>query len=463
MQVVLTALAILSVPFWSKAVIEGKARTIGLPLLAVLVLLVGRLKERARFSLLLVAVLLVPLQTPDWPIPYALSVSELLLLLLTIVQLAMRWSSARLSRGTTKLAAYIPYFALASAGLVSALRNHELGLWYGVCLVPLLLLFLVDNGVRAPDDALRLMEVAMGATLGYLLIYWLAGQVGSVIDVYGPAMQWRIGARVARLGPIQYDSYSITFGTLAALGMPFVVLKISKARKPDAYRFVYGGVLILFIAILTLTSARGATIGAAIGAILALICSRRLRWPGVIAMSAILATTIMVWGPDLIRGSPSIAASEARWRDTRWADIATEGNLATRIATMRLTFENIGQNPLGYGYGFLWTAYRIDEAVAYSALLNGAGVGGFLSFLIIVGALLRRFVTRISRGSTSPQCDLAAIGLGTLLCGLIAGVSSESVLLGPVQSFVFWTVLCAAYCGTCSQCKPLRSILCQEI
>ena len=437
-RIILIALLIPLARYAGIAVASGKIRTVLLLIVPLPILLVERLNERARFWLLIAAILCVPLQVRGLPSPYGLSPMELMLLLLVVVQLALK------RQGWTALmnTQCVPYIIFAFAGLIAAVSNGDLNVWHTVCLVPLLLTILTNSMVHTPDDAVRLVRAALIAILGYLLIFWLANQIGIAIRGRGPE-QYREGTQHIILGPIEYVSWTITFGTLIALGVPTVIILLLQVGKSNLSRFFYGAILVLFAALIVLTAARGAAVAALVGTLVALVVSRRTPSPGMVATIVVLILAALIWREFLSNILPY--QNLERLYTLRY--VGSLGNFRSRMDTLRFTIENIFQNPLGYGAGYLYHRYGIDESIMYSMLLNSAGLMGFVGFALVVGQLLWHFAMRIPGALVGAQRDLAAIGLGTLVCGLLAGLACESVLFAPVHSFVFWAILTAAYRG----------------
>ena len=415
------------------------------------ILLLEQLNERARFWLLLAAILIVPVQMPR--MPQLISISELILVWLAVVQLVtLQPSKQPAPRQTTGALQYIPCAVFALAGLVSAMRNGELHRWHTVALTPLLLMFVTTRMVRTKDDAMAIVRSALMAILGFLFIVWLAVSTGNV-GAESYVVEGRIAAYIAvALGPIKHRIWSVTLGTLIALGVPAVTMLLFRDGESVLARFLYGLILVLSLALLVLTAARGATFAAVAGALLALILSGawfRSRTVVGIMVGALLLT-MLPWNE--LTGS--LVPQLARLSTVRYG-LSNIREFQYRMDTLRFTVENVLQSPFGYGFSYLWDRYRIDESMMYSALLNGTGLMGFVGFVLIVGQLLRHFTARIALAG--PQRDLAAIGLGTLTCGLVAGIVSESVVLDPVHSFVFWTILAAAYSGTRIPQRPTPS------
>ena len=365
-----------------------------------------------------------------------------MLSVLVIVQLALKRSGWTALTNTQ----CVPYIIFAFVGFAAAMIHGEVGPWYTVCLAPLLLMILTNSMVHTPDDAVRLIRAALIAILGYLIILWLASQVGTVIS------GGRVGDVNLTLGPIQFTSWAVTLATLIASGFPAVVVLLLQVNKSNLSRFFYGAVLVLFLALFMLTAARGATVAAVVGALVALVVVfRRLSSPGVVATTVLLFLAALIWGESLLNILPQ--PNLERLYTLRYG-VSSIVNFQARMDILRLTVENTLRNPLGYGFSYLWARHRIDESILYSALLSGTGLMGFAGFVLIVGHLLWHFTRRILSAPAGAQRDLAAIGLGTLVCGLLTGVASESVMLGPVHSVVFWAILVAAYRGTRVPWRP---------
>jgi O-antigen ligase len=125
--------------------------------------------------------------------------------------------------------------------------------------------------------------------------------------------------------------------------------------------------------------------------------------------------------------------------------VRQDANLRGRMTMLEASLRETLADPLGPGVGYTASKYGYDEASTYAGLLLGTGFMGTFAFLAIVVLLARRYVWAMRRGHKGH--DLGVLGLATLACGLVAGVSSESVLLGPVQSIVWWSILGACYFG----------------
>lgn len=430
--------------FGGNAVVKGKFATLFLISAPLPILLVYHLNERMKFRLLLGAILFIPLQMPRLPIPYRFSLSELVVFTLVVVQLALErpgWALLMKLR-------YMPYIVFALAGFVAALIHGELGSWNIVCLLPFLLMIVANSLVHTPDDALWLIRAALISILGVFFIYLVASLMGSATfrGYTGPDLEFRLASYSISLGPIEYRGFfAIVMGTLAALGVPMTTLLLLRAHSSYLSRFFYGAILVLFLVLLVLTAARGATVAALLSGLLVLVVSRQVLSRRMIAAAVVLTLVVLIWGGSLLSILPQHNLDRLY---TLRGGVGSIENFQARMDTLLFTVENTLRNPLGWGFSYLWNQYRIDESIIYSILLSGTGLAGFVGFVLIVVQLFWHFAMRLGNAFTSSQHDLAAIGLGTLVCGLIAGVSTDSVVFYPIHSFVFWAILAAAYSGT---------------
>jgi len=442
---ILVAVCILLAWLVGWAIVQGKVKILFLLyVIPTAFFIVLSLSERVRFWLLIAAILLAPLQMPGLPNPYGISLSELLLLALAAVQLVRDRQSERLSPNLlSSVGRFLPYIAFASASLVSALRSGEIGSWIRVSLVPLLLIILMRGMIHKPEDALRLVQAALVSILGYLSVIGIASKIGSVINNYGTRMQWRLGSMDVTLGPIQFTSWAIGLGALLALGVPFVTAQLFRSRKTTVSRLAYAATLVLMVTLLAWTSARAATIGAAIGVILVLVVSRRCFSLRLIVALLLLTLSLSIWGPRLVDRVPELGASLERWRNTNWTSLGNEGNFRDRFDLLQVSLESIEQNPFGFGYSY-FSRIGLPDDNGYALLLNGTGLMGFLSFVFIVGCLASRLIAFAVRGGFQLQGDLVAVGLGTLVCGLLVGYVCSVTFDGPVHSLVFWVIIIAA-------------------
>lgn len=237
--------------------------------------------------------------------------------------------------------------------------------------------------------------------------------------------------------------FSITVGSLAAMGIPATVLFAVGARSWVA-RSVYVAMVLTFAAVLGFTAARGAIIGAVMGTVVVLLVSRRLTLARALVGAMVLTVVLAVAGPWLLGLFPSQGIARIAALSGGLESII---NFQYRIGVWDVTVAGILRDPLGPGFGYLWNQYGLDEAIVYSIILNGTGLMGLCALLVMLFQLARGFLSGLLSRVVGPSADLAAIGLGTMATALLAGVSSESVFVGPVHAFVFWTIMAAAAVG----------------
>lgn len=402
---------------------------------------VSRLSDRIKIRILVLSIILLPIQLAANATPRGFSISEMILVLLVTGELSKRRSPEVKGYRNFGTLFFLPFVLFAGAGFVSAIINGDVNQWHVVVLTPLLWVLLADRLVHTEDDVhdvLRAIIIALAIFLGLLLLANLSGHVVAQLG-----QDWRFGGQVIALGPIEYTNYAITLGSLLALGIPLLMVLIVKPSGTAVFRLIYLICFPLFLILLFLTAARGATIGALIGLIVVFILNKDRRVTVIVS----IALLILVAWPlaanllTLSGASPNLAS---------FSELVTQGpsnihNFTYRMDTLMFTINSMSAHPLGHGFGYLGSHYGIDESIIYSALLSGTGVVGFMAFALIIGQLLKGYL--FSLGALSSQRELVAIGLATLVTGLIAGVSSESVLLSPMHSFMFWAILSVTYKG----------------
>lgn len=416
--------------------------TLSLPLLF-------NMSARMQITLFIAAVVLVPIQGIQ-AIPYSFSISELIFLLLSILIFMKKLdNNNRSTYPTINILEYVPFLLFCFFGFILAMRNGEINVWHTVALVPLMIFFISDKIICTAADARRLINAAFMGVIVAIFIYYIALRTGHATYTYGgeSSATWRLGGHIIALGPVSYYYGSITFGTMIALAMPLLTAKAIILRKMTTAFFASIGTIALFMIILVMSSARGAIIATFLSiAVIFIMNARKRFFPSVIFLIVlyILISLIVTYGSSNIIG---VREGYFRFVDTRFTGSAMEGNLRSRIDTFNLTIKGMKENPLGNGYGYLWNVYGIDESIAYSAILNGSGVAGFLSFIFIIVFMIRKFLSSFHLGSNTDQTYFSMIGFSTIICGLVTGISCESFVIAPIQSMVFWTIIIASYRG----------------
>jgi len=432
----------------SVSIVQGRHRMwFGLVALST-VLVFASLGRRWRLRVLLVSVLVSPLLLgSSVPLPFGLRLSQAALLFVVAADVLSGFWQGHREPAPAIVGAryYVPFALFAFAGLVSTYLNGELFMfWTTVCLVPVLLLYAVERLATDETDGVWLIRAALVAILGFAAIVWVAQATGhsQLMSKYG--VMWRFAdARTITLGPLDFDVWSIRLGSLAALGVPAAVV-LAVCAKAARERLVYLAVMVALAAVLGFTAARGALIGAAVGAVVALFVSRRLTSTRVVFGLMVLAIILAIAGPSLLQLLPQQGVA-------RIADLGGGAgsilNFRYRVGVIDTALSGILSHPLGPGFQYLWRQFHIDEAVAYTHILNGTGLLGFCAFVAMIIQLCRGYLSGALRRSRGLPADLAAIGIGTIVAALLAGVSSQSVFTEPVQSYVLWTIVAATLTG----------------
>ena len=390
-------------------------------------------------------------------IEFQLQLSQMLVLLVVAAEVVVILSETPGTTESTLTARYyVPFALFAFLGLVSTYVNGELSLYYWAttCLTPLLLLAAIDRLAVDVSDVVRVLQAALTAILAFTAVVWVAQKTGhsQLMPKYGVA--WRFAdARAISIGPLSFEVFSIRLGSLAALGMPASVILAARTRRL-LERCVYGAIILTFLVVLAFTAARGAIIGAVVGTLAAAVISRRFKLPrvliGMVALGLLLTLMASVGLLDFLpsQGIARIVGLKA--------GLGSIHNFTYRVNVWDVTVHGIFSAPLGPGFQYLWYQYHLDEAVAYSVILNGTGILGFAAFVAILVQLARGYLRAAVRSTSTASNDLAAIGLGTMAVALLAGVSSQSVFVEPVQAIVLWSIMAATITGL-ARCHALSS------
>ncbi len=425
-----------------------------IPVLALLSIpFLSRVSAKMRFRALLISPFLILLQVPDFHIPLGITPIALFLFGLALAELI--YPSCRLSQRNQvwEYISIIPLGIFALGGLITALKTGEIVVWYTTGLVALLWFFTARRLILSTAQANQLLITTFLAVLSYLFLIFLANVTGQAVLLKPGSQDWRwIGAgQTIQFGPIKYyNQWSVTIGVFAGLGIPLAVAFLIQKRTHFLLRILALASLGAFVYIIGYTATRGAALASLAAGIVVILIMIRDRPISVLIITVAVAAFLLFYQDMLISLLPSNALQRFLELRTNLTGVDT---FQYRLVIMNITVQNIAKQPLGYGYSFLWNLYRLDEAIVYSAVLNGAGViGGFGYLLAMFQFAWRYFTSAFSiRKISSQQHTLTAIGAGVWIYGVLAGFSSQSLLLDPVHSFMFWAIIMATYHGIKSE------------
>ena len=433
------------------AVGQGRTKTwFGLVALSA-ALVLSNLGRGTRFKVLLLAVLSTPLLFgASLPIPAQFTLSESLLVFVVVGEALSELHPSRAASTKSTLGAryYAPFALFALVGLASTYVNGELlTYWPEVCLMPLLALFAIDRLAASETTALTLIKAAVTAIFAYVAIIWVAQVTGRTYTLPGGGggvVGRFANGRGISLGPLSFGVWSIDVGSLAALGIPAAIL-LALGTRGRVARLMFAAIALVLAATLALTGARGAMIAAAAGTVLALLVSRRLTlWRAIVTLVA-LAIVLIIAGPALVRLLPPAVVSSVA---ALGGGLGSIPDFHIRLGIWQVTLDAVMRRPLGPGFNYLYNMYGLDQwSVAYAMILSGTGILGLCALGVMLFQLACRFLSGLLSRAAGLDADLAAIGLGTMATALLASVSAASVLVGPVDPIVFWTIMAAAAVG----------------
>ena len=430
--------------------VAGHQKTLALPLAAIAVLALSRAQRRTKLRVLGAAAWALPLLLTRSFL--GLTLSEALLFLVAaseaVAALGRRPGVRPATRGTVAILAIT--LGLAASGLASLFISGDFPTFYMVCLSPLASLLCAFRLIKDETDARRLLSAVVGGVISFVALVWLASLLGHSSpynSVSAGVASWRLAyGQQIRLGPIGFVVWSTRMATAIALVLPTCLyFLLGETGKPFHRRLAVLALLFLAFA-LARTAARGATVGAGAGLAVYLLASARVRRPGVIAGSVGVISLVVLFSQQLARLIPLQAVQ--RFSAMFQGQVP---NLTERVDTLHLTLSQIGRYPFGRGAAYLWVRYGIDEAIVFSMILNGLGYVGSSLFAIVLIACSVHMGGRVIGRPIGLNGDYAALGLATLVAGLLAGISSESVFFQPIQSYAFWTILAI---GAMSSVRP---------
>ncbi len=170
--------------------------------------------------------------------------------------------------------------------------------------------------------------------------------------------------------------------------------------------------------------------------------SGRFRSPVFLIAAALSLIVLTLWGGTILNLLPILNTQRLQ---TLLQGVQKINTYTYRMNALSYAWKLTLQNPLGVGFGYLDRTYWIDDAIIYANILEGTGIIGSIAFMMITIQLASKFVLFISKSLVGSSRDLAGIGLSTLVVGLVAGISSQSIMFEPVHAFVFWALLAVCY------------------
>lgn len=427
----------------------GKTKTVAFLLVPGLVLMFRTFPERVKYWLLALSIPLSFVQIPSLPLPYKTSISEAILIFLLLDEILFSQNDHKSVNKPWKRAMDFSIGLFTFAGLVTNLRGGDIYAWNAYCLTPLIIFFLISRKIHNTEDALVLVKLSLLTIVGFIVIVELAIITGH-FEIYDPLHTETSGAfRLADgmqiiLGPVRIFTFATRIGAIAALGLPTCVLLWLGIKSKLWWKT---GLLIIMIGlgyVLLLSATRGSVVAAILGSLIAIVISGRLRSPKILVALVIVMCVLLLWGGTILDLLPS---QNIQRLQTLLQGVSSIPNYHQRMNVLKLAWELTLQNPLGVGFGYLFHTYRIDDAIIYAVILQGTGILGAIAFVMIVGNLSVQFVLRGLKAHLRDTRDLASVGLSTLATGLLAGVSSQSILFEPVHSFVFWMLMSVCYCA----------------
>lgn len=428
--------------------ISGKIRfRIVVLLVPIALLFICNLKYKAKFRLLILSLLLVSIQMPS--IQYRFFLSEMLLFILAFLLIPVfRLKKRKNSLSNVNYLVLVPYILFAVAGFITAILYGGISTWHIFCAIPLSWMYVAMNMVRNSDDAFRIVGASGVGVFIFFCIYQLANIAGFVTNDF--SMGWRMGSQFITIGPIHYILHSCVFSSFIALGFVIANMMVIYNYRSRIISLIYLFIVIIFAWALISSGTRGGLVGAVAGTILMflLLFKRESFRISIKRYFPILIISLIFISAYSVELSGHLDNQINRFKVLSRSDLASFSNLKYRMNLLRLAIDDVTQNPLGNGFHYMWSEYKYDDAIVYVHLLEGTGVLGTICFIIIVIQMFLHFLRCLIGKYSESQKMLAALGIGTLVCGLIAGISSESIMVSSMHSFIFWAILASCYSAT---------------
>ena len=410
-------------------------------------LLTNALSIESKVRLLALSIPLSLVQIPRFPIPYQTSISELILLVLLLDDLLLSNENHKSRLNLLKPAAFIPFGLFTMAGLIANIGQGDFATWNVYCLAPLITFYLISRKLRSLEDAWLFVRFSLLTMVGFLIIIKFAYWTGHYYeyDPFGNEGNLSTNYRAADgmmiyLGPIRHYLFATRLGAIAALGLPACVLLFIRKEGHRVWRVGLLGIMSVLIYAIILSATRGSFVAAIIGSFLVILVSGRFRLRMLLSSAVLLI--LIVCGDSLFHYLP---ADNIQRLMTLSQGVKQIENYVQRMDVLTFSWELTLKHPLGVGFGHLYHNFQMDDAIIYAVILQGTGLLGAIAFAMIVLQMVLKFTLGILKSDSESVRDLASIGLSTLATGLIAGISSQSILFEPVHSFVFWMLMAVCH------------------
>ena len=293
----------------------------------------------------------------------------------------------------------------------------------------------------------KLWNALFNTTLAVALIVvvYALGQLGNVLQI-SQGTSWRVDGT---LGNSTYMAVYMLFHIFIA-GLMLVRTRISWMR------YVYGGLVVLFVFILVQTGTRGAVLGLAGGTLLSAgYIALFTHGHALIRKVAIGVLLFVIIATGLLIGFRETSFIQDDPRLARVANISLDAG-STRFAIWSLAFEGFKERPiLGWGqenFSYVFNTYYTAELYGqepwfdrvHNVVLDWLVAGGILGFLFYVGifvaAVAYLIVLPIIRKDTSPFTPVER----GILFGLLAAYTLHNLFVfDNLISYIFFGVILA--------------------
>lgn len=422
---------------------KGKVTYLAPLLILISIPIVARMGIRARYKMLLAIPFINLFQIPSLHLPLGFPPVIVFMCVLTLAHGVSLWQYRQLTMAGLK--EYLPFAVLSIGGLITGFKNNELANWYIFPLMPLLWLFLCKNLSVDPKGVQKSLMAIFTSILGYLLLIWFLKTFGQTrLVTYNAASSgWRLFGEGTELsfGPLIYTLYSIEIGTITGIGFLIAIFFLLQKDIQISWRFIFISSLILFLIILGLAAARGATVSLIIGSLLIIFI---VRWGEIRMFTFLLLIGAFVIGLQKVYSYWIPSETVARFQ-VMFNDLAYVDEFQYRLRVLTTTFQLIKEQPLGLGYNYLRITYGLDESIVYSSIMNGTGVIGSIGYLLLIFQFLTRFISQLINRTFSHRVNYAALGLALWFFGTLNGFSSTSIVKDPVIVFTFWAAIITVF------------------
>jgi len=315
-----------------------------------------------------------------------------------------------------------------------------------ICAVPMCAFYVCTSLISSFKQAEKVVLAATISTVSFFLLIDIGLKTGLAEPIAVHSAVGRLAVYVD-VWRFRYAIWGNWLGALASMTVPsaFVLFMINNKMNRLAHYYLFVTIICLYYGL------RSATLGAVFSmfaglTLVIILLSTKVK----IQIETIISLLILTFFVAFISVVFNIQASVGLYN--KFDELLNYGlsvpNFIYRTNLLLEAYSSLLINPIGIGFGTLWTVAKIDEANFFSTFANGTGLLGVLSFWGMCILLVGRFVKTVWSTENRRAAIYAIVGICTIISTFVAAMSSDQILLMPPTSLPFWMIIGATYKST---------------